>query len=629
MKKIKAIAIFLTLSQLAFSQNLFFDDPSVLQQLESQGFHFSELALSMALQSSVKTPSAITPSVTNSSVTKPERRPTQSSTLPTNLATNLSAAELFAQSEAYRSIVKELESDLAQLLVQDPSLSTSMNSGHRLFDQRWLKSSLAFFELVGIVNRADRSYADGKYCGEIRYIYRLAYRTKDPEPIYSRLPLTFNVVYWQEKNPHCQKAHLRWSEFYQSLMTGQKITELKPLTSGGLKAVEVNLQVVRWPSTVRPDMGGYAEYLLRVFQRRGNIFGHAGLENTPDVDRIKKNPILKKQLLDWLLEASQLKALDEGTLLIPDQYLSNRGISVALNGVHRKANAPFHALFEESDFKGIDYQSYQQIKSSKGLLKRLNDLSCVGCHQGRTVAGFHFLGKDRQETDAVNAIQISASPHFLTDQKRRNEFFAQAKLGQAGSAARPFSVRPQGDAGLMGSHCGLGDPSFKNWTCATGYECVDFLNDQNLSPTGVCMPVQARAGSLCLPGVIKHDLNSHKDRVQLKAEKACGSSQHCEKVRVGFPGGLCSGGCENLKAGEVCGSIAILQGFNDCLFQRKHSFSHCLKTNVRPGSLQACSETEFCRDDYICARTSEGKGGCIPPYFLFQLRVDGHPKPIS
>lgn len=315
---IKVVLILLAFSQLTFGQNLFFDEPSVLQRLESQGFHFSELALSMALDSAATGPSGVKTalSATTSSKTTSERRPTQVAALSAPLST----AELLVQSEAYRSIVKELESDLAQLKVQDSSLSTSMNSGHRLFDQRWLNSSIAFFELVGIVNRADRTYLDSRYCGEVRYIYRLAYRTKDREPIYSRLPLTFNVVYWLEKNPNCQKAHQSWLEFSQSLVTGENITELKPLIAGGLKAVEVNLQVVRWPSTVRPDMGGYAEYLLRVFQLRGNTFAHAGLENTPDVDRIKKNPVLKKQLLDWLLQASQLKALDEGTLLIPDQY---------------------------------------------------------------------------------------------------------------------------------------------------------------------------------------------------------------------------------------------------------------------------------------------------------------------
>ena len=32
-------------------------------------------------------------------------------------------------------------------------------------------------------------------------------------------------------------------------------------------------------------------------------------------------------------------------------------------------------------------------------------------------------------------------------------------------------------------------------------------------------------------------------------------------------------------------------------------------------------------DDFICAQAEgqpEGRGACIPPYFLFQMRVDGH-----
>ena len=35
-----------------------------------------------------------------------------------------------------------------------------------------------------------------------------------------------------------------------------------------------------------------------------------------------------------------------------------------------------------------------------------------------------------------------------------------------------------------------------------------------------------------------------------------------------------------------------------------------------------------CRNDYICARIGDGDdGACVPAYFLFQLRVDGHPAP--
>ena len=43
------------------------------------------------------------------------------------------------------------------------------------------------------------------------------------------------------------------------------------------------------------------------------------------------------------------------------------------------------------------------------------------------------------------------------------------------------------------------------------------------------------------------------------------------------------------------------------------------------GVLDTCSPSRFCREDYICARTPSGQGACIPPYFLFQMRVDGHP----
>ena len=43
---------------------------------------------------------------------------------------------------------------------------------------------------------------------------------------------------------------------------------------------------------------------------------------------------------------------------------------------------------------------------------------------------------------------------------------------------------------------------------------------------------------------------------------------------------------------------------------------------------------QACRDDYVCAQVaqpsgplfaSDSGGACMPPYFLFQMRVDGHP----
>ncbi|MBX3263164.1 MAG: hypothetical protein KF782_26050 [Labilithrix sp.] len=41
----------------------------------------------------------------------------------------------------------------------------------------------------------------------------------------------------------------------------------------------------------------------------------------------------------------------------------------------------------------------------------------------------------------------------------------------------------------------------------------------------------------------------------------------------------------------------------------------------------ACNVAVPCRDDYVCAYVPgapEGTGACMPPYFIFQARVDGH-----
>jgi hypothetical protein len=102
----------------------------------------------------------------------------------------------------------------------------------------------------------------------------------------------------------------------------------------------------------------------------------------------------------------------------------------------------------------------------------------------------------------------------------------------------------------------------------------------------------------------------------------CGTSLSCTAQRGGFPGGMCQARCDALADGAVCGAIAV-HPFNDCLGSGA-PFSKCIK-HVRPIGLARCSDEIPCRDDYVCARTPAGEGACLPPYFLFQMRVDGHP----
>jgi hypothetical protein len=34
------------------------------------------------------------------------------------------------------------------------------------------------------------------------------------------------------------------------------------------------------------------------------------------------------------------------------------------------------------------------VRSAEGLLRRLDQLTCLGCHEARSIAGFHLLGED-------------------------------------------------------------------------------------------------------------------------------------------------------------------------------------------------------------------------------------------
>ncbi|MES2889611.1 MAG: hypothetical protein V4739_16580 [Pseudomonadota bacterium] len=533
----------------------------------------------------------------------------------------------------YRHLATVLANDLADLRRQDPRLAVGLRSSHRLFDARWLSAETARFELVGVVSRLDRApFTDPSTgCGEFRFIYRLAYQARG---VYSRLPMTVNVVFEPERTASsgCGPAAERWNAFAQSAAQSTDTSDWRPaaLKPWRLRSVEVNLQSVRWPSTVRPDLGGHAEYLMRVFQREGATWSAAPLENTPDVARLRADPAARRALRDWVNDAEVQAQLDQGVARLPDRFAARLASSVALNGVHRLSNAPFTQLLDESEIRVAQPQAMRTVTTPHGVLRRLNDLSCVGCHQGRSVAGFHFLGRDLPPTAAVNAIRMPASVHFLHDQPRRQAYLASLLAHRTPEVFRPWSVRADTDEGRAGAHCGLGDAAFASWTCAQGLRCEPVLRDDRVSRTGLCLPVSPAAtlsGTACRVGRMRHHTDPHRDAVSDVASRACGPQQICEDPSVGFPNGMCSGGCTGLREGEACGAIAVLAGFNACLARGQTPFDACLSENVRPGSLQACSVQQPCRDDYICAAAptaSAASGVCIPPYFLFQLRVDGH-----
>lgn len=149
----------------------------------------------------------------------------------------------------------------------------------------------------------------------------------------------------------------------------------------------------------------------------------------------------------------------------------------------------------------------------------------------------------------------------------------------------------------------------------------------------------------------------------------------------GFPAGMLRlSECVNLPKEATCGLIAS-SGFNDCVGRLRsdtaYSVNTCFRHFTSYAGVRACDRANPCRDDYICVKPmgyrpdtavsqftkrrqdiasspyfrainnrdydptdfgqkqpdenwisrDDQRGLCIPPYFVFQFRSDGHPAP--
>jgi hypothetical protein len=251
-------------------------------------------------------------------------------------------------------------------------------------------------------------------------------------------------------------------------------------------------------------MAGHAEYGLRAFARQHEepFLVPLPLENTIDVERITKDSRMRAELLALLRAPDTLRAIDQGTLQLPDALLATAAVSVSPHGLARQANRPFKQVIAAKDLADVDLAPYDTIKTPAALLRRLDTLTCVGCHQSRSLAGFHMLGVE-PETDTVDAIAVPMSPHLHADLDRRARYLLALANGKEPDEHRPppergdlvpvqgAAAHPHPDhvhaphhahhphrsmhahdyaapTGGRGEHCGLGDPGFAAWTCAKG-----------------------------------------------------------------------------------------------------------------------------------------------------------------
>ncbi len=525
----------------------------------------------------------------------------------------------------YRAIVDVLARDLDAIANADAKAGVGLRHGHRLFDRRWLSSPRASFELVAVVNRLDREPFAPQHCGETRLIYRLAQQERrGGEEIRSRLPMTLNVVFWQPRGADgCAAVARSWQlppeQSPQALLDPGRPLHAAQLSAAQLHAIEVDLQTERWPSTLRPDLGGHAGYVLRVFGRapvRGGLVP-LPLENTPDVRAIRagRGGVDLDALRERIAEPAALDAIDRGTFALPEAYLATASHSFAPRGLARPGNRPFSQLLRESELAALPLQGRANIGSPAALLRRLDELSCAGCHQSRSLAGFHVLGDEPDDGARVDALAVGVSPHLLADLPRRVAFVEATADGRSPTESRAPAHR---GAGGFGERCGLGDVGFAHESCAAGLQCAA-LDD---AVVGVCLPPEPQAGSPCEVGTLRGHPDPRRDRARAQHVLGCGDGA-CNDNRVGFPLGSCVRACSGLGPHEACGGVPQLDPFNACLSTGR-AFAACVRASARPAGLRACDEARPCRDDYVCARAGD-HGVCMPPYFLYQLRVDGHP----
>ncbi|MCR5859980.1 hypothetical protein [Mesorhizobium sp. J428] len=634
------VALFLVLPAGA-SPILYVDDRALLTELESKGYAFEDVFGAEA-------------------------------------GTGLSALQ--ASSPAYRSIVSIISQDVAELRAEMKAGGrvlfevTDGNVG-RVMDMRWLATDAARFRLVGLVNRMDRrDFADLRGeagCGEVRLIYRLAYRfTAKKRTMASRMPFNFNAVYsvLPDEDGGCEAAAARWTPgLDEALDAGWLAGGALDKAGLRLKQIELNAQVVRFPSGQETEFGGQAAYLMRIFGLDGDTVTERPLENTPDAALLSSDAALRAELAAYVRD--NVAAVDLGVYEIPEKFLARKVVSYSTFGSVRLANRPFEPLFDPADFADVAFDGMRLLKTPQALLARLENGSCQGCHQAGSTAGFHFIGKDDADSSPLNRIEVGLSPHVAAELPRREAWLAAVAAGNTPDRFRQLSSAPPAEwladtvayrPAKAGMSCLLpeeADGFASGWDCEAGLACTALASASGVpAKLGQCLlPPDSPnmfSGHPCVTGEIATNATQpFNDRMTVSAPftaKAAAINRetyNCRPPKIGVPAGIAYRACTDrdrtfadFRPGkpeprEICG-LAGGKAFDLCV--ATNDFESCLGAAVVRGNRPTCSADMFCREDYMCQAFPpdtpgiakvKGKGFCSPTYFIFQMRIDNHPTP--
>ena len=396
-------------------------------------------------------------------------------------------------------------------------------SGLQLADRDALFSSQTRFILAGIVNRMDRAYKSPATCGEIRLIYRPVANygkpAKNGVAISARLPMTLNIVLnarneAERQTVSCAEIARRWLSLNDQNKSGADLAFGLIAKGGALEfakpahidRIETNIQIAH-ASANPDDFEARADYLMKVFKydTATKSFIEGPMENQIDRERILANASFANEFRQWLLTPENFAALDRGTVLIPEKFLATRAVvvtpAIASNTQGLFADVEIVEALAKAAKSNVDLQN---IKSPAGFERRLNDSTCAGCHQTRSIGGFHFPGVD-WSGDAPSFVVTPASPHFFGDQPRRRDILAAFRDTRPLDFSRGFSARPQarraddldGTTYLngWGAYCYAperratsADKSFSSWSCIEGLACQMPASGGTATRSGLCFP---------------------------------------------------------------------------------------------------------------------------------------------
>jgi hypothetical protein len=420
--------------------------------------------------------------------------------------TSLTNAQLFAL-PSMAQVAKALDTDVERYIerhkaeLPNESIGVGKGFAFQLFERAQLHSADTRFVLSGIVNRMDRAYVAPESCGEIRLVYRLTQTSAaaiGEAAVTPRLPMTLNVVLKAKGDGNaitCAEIARRWLA-----AEGSALDLVDPKN---IDRIETNLQIAHAPKSAVRDFR--TDYLMKVFKydAASATFVESPMEDQIDRERLLKDDELAREFKAWLLAPEHFAELDRGTVLIPDKFLAKHAIAPTPTGFVPSELMPAFGLvagegaksvFTENDVVGALENAakrgliVQNIRSLAGFARRLNDVTCAGCHQTRGIGGFHFPGVDWMAAKPSNATVVPASPHFFGDQVRRRDILTAFRDGKAPDFSKGFAGRPQlrGSAELAGTeyedgwgaHCYVqharaseNDSSFRSWTCAEGLAC--------------------------------------------------------------------------------------------------------------------------------------------------------------